>query len=193
MTKVRFHGPIAGFSGAMGEIVFADQKKKGRTVAYMKTHYELTEAQVNTQDRFKEAAQLATAALEDPARRAFYQAIADAKESSAYHIAFTDYLVLPEFKPLNLSQYKGQVGDPILIRATDDIGLTRVEVTLTASDGTRIEQGSALEAGAGTGIWTYTATQPVVPGSDIFIDVVGFDHAGNKAQHSESPRVGEDE
>jgi hypothetical protein len=193
MTKVRFHGPIAGFSGAMGEIVFADQKKKNQTVAYMKTHYELTEAQVGTQDRFKEAARLANAALDDPARRAFYQAIADEKDSSAYHIAFTDYLVLPRFKPLNLSLYKGQVGDPILIRAVDDIGMADVEVTLTANDGSPIEQGKAVEAGKGTGMWTYTATQPVALGSDIFIEVIGFDHAGSRAQISESPRVGEDE
>ena len=38
MTKVRFHGPIAGFSGAMGEMVFADNEGKGWTVAYMKKH-----------------------------------------------------------------------------------------------------------------------------------------------------------
>jgi hypothetical protein len=192
MTKVRFHGPIAGFSGAMGEMVFADQKKKGRTLAYMKTHYELSEAQLNAQERFTEASRLATAALEDPARRAFYQSIADAKGSNPYQVAFIDYLVLPEFKPLDLREYKGQVGDTIRIRATDDIGLADVEVTLTANDGTRIEQGKAVEAGTGTGEWTYTTTQPVALGSDIFIEVVGFDHAGTRAQISESPRVGED-
>jgi hypothetical protein len=158
----------------------------------MKTHYELSEAQLNTQERFTEASRLATAALEDPARRAFYQSIADAKGSNAYQVAFIDHLVMPEFKPLDLREYKGQVGDAIRIRATDDIGLADVEVTLTANDGTRIEQGKAVEAGTGTGMWTYTTTQPVALGSDIFIEVVGFDHAGTRTQISESPRVGED-
>jgi hypothetical protein len=46
MTKVRFHGPIAGFSGAMGEMVFADNEGKGWTVAYMKKHHPLSEAQL---------------------------------------------------------------------------------------------------------------------------------------------------
>lgn len=193
MTKVRFHGPIAGFSGAMGEMVFADQKKKGRTVAYMKTHHELSEAQLNTQNRFKEASLLANAALEDPARRAFYQAIAKERDSSAYQTAFIDFLVAPEFKPLDLRQYKGRVGDLILIRAVDDIGMKDVQVTLVTNEGTEIETGSAVEAGARTGHWIYTATQPVALGSDIFIELKGVDHAGTRAQWTESPRVGEDE
>ena len=44
-----------------------------------------------------------------------------------------------------------------------------------------------------TGIWTYAATAPVALGSDIFIKVVGVDHAGTKAQLTETPTVGADE
>jgi len=193
MTKVRFHGPIAGFSGAMGEMVFADQEKKGRTLAYMKKHYERSQAQLDQCNRFTEAAQDAQAALEDPAVRAFYEGIAEERDSDAYKVAFTDFLVAPKIKSIDLSQYKGHVGDPIKIRATDDIGLTSVDVTLTATDGTQIETGSALERGARTGIWIYTATAPVALGSDIFVEVVGYDHAGIKAQRTENPRVGADE
>jgi hypothetical protein len=192
MTKVRFHGPIAGFSGAMGEMVFADHKKKGRTLAYMKTHYDPTQAQLDHLARFKEAARHATAVLEDPAARAFYETIAEARNSNAYAVAFTDFLVVPEFKPFDLSQYQGQVGDTILIRATDDIGLADVQVTLTANNGTRIEQGKAVADAVRAGYWTYTATSPVALGSDIFIEVEGIDHAGTKTKRSESPRVGED-
>lgn len=193
MTKVRFHGPIAGFSGAMGEMVFADQEKKGRTLAYMKKHYDPSQAQLNQWAHFKESARRAKAALENPVTRAFYEAIADARDSSTYAVAFTDFLVLPSFKAINLSEYKGRVGDPIRIRAVDDIGLADVEVTLSANDGTQIEQGKAVEDGTGTGLWIYTATVPVSLGSDIFIEVVGVDHAGSQAQITESPRVGVDE
>lgn len=193
MTKVRFHGPIAGFSGAMGEMVFADQAKKGRTVAYMKTHYAPTEAQIYNREQFKEGATYAKAALSDPAARALYETIALAKESNPYLVAITDFLVKPRFEPLDLAEYKGQIGDTIRIRAVDDIGLTDVDVTLSANDGTQIETGKAIEDGIHTGHWTYTATAYVALGADIFIELVGFDHAGNKAQITESPRVGEDE
>lgn len=193
MTKVRFHGPIAGFSGAMGEMVFADQAKKGRTLAYMKTHYEPSEAQVYYRQQFKEAAAHAKAALADPAARAFYEAVASSRDSNAYFVALTDFLIKPQFKPLILSEYKGQIGDMILIRATDDIGLTNVDVTISGTDGTQIEKGPAVEDGVRTGYWTYTATAAVALGTDIFIEVEGFDHAGTKAQITESPAVGQDD
>jgi hypothetical protein len=193
MTKVRFHGPIAGFSGAMAEIVFADQEKKGRTIAYMKKHYDPTQRQLDQWARFKDAAKRAKAALENPVTYEFYATIARQRDSHAFAVAFTDFLVEPQIKPLNLSEYKGRVGDTIMMWAVDDIGLVDVEVTLNANDGTQIEQGKAVESGLHTGQWTYTATAPVALGSDIFIKVVGFDHAGTKAQITESLRVGVDE
>lgn len=194
MTKVRFHGPVAGFSGAMGEMVFADNEAKNRTVAYMKKHYPPTEAQVNHRARFAECAQRAEALLStDPAANAFYTAIAMEKDSTAQIVALTDFLVLPSFKPLNLTKYQGRVGDKITIRAVDDIGLADVDVKIVAQDGMLIEQGKATEDGSLTGYWTYTATQPVALGADIFIEVKGVDHAGNEAQLTESPTVGADE
>ncbi len=193
MTKVRFHGPVAGFSGAMGEMVFADNETKNRTIAYMKKHYPPTQAQLDHRAFFKECALRAQAALTDPATYAFYAAIAQVKDSTPQIVALTDFLVRPTIKPLNLTKYKGQVGDIITIRATDDIGLADMDVALIATDGTVIEQGKAIEDGTGTGMWIYTATQPVALGTDIFIEVAGVDHAGTEAKHTESPRVGEDD
>lgn len=69
MTKVRFHGPIAGFSGAMGELVFADHEKKGRTVAYMKKEYEPSEKQLDVRRQIAEGDQYVKLAKADPVRR----------------------------------------------------------------------------------------------------------------------------
>lgn len=192
MTKVRFHGPIAGFSGAMGEMVFADTKEKNRTTAYMKTHYTLSQAQLDHQERWKEASARAKQALEDPTVRAFYETIAVERDVHTFVVAFTDFLVPPTFKPLDLSEYKGKVGDKIIIRAKDDIGLTHVDVNIVAQDGTPIEQGQAIEDGVRSGNWSYTATRPVALGTDVFIEIKGVDHAGNKGQYSENPTVGVD-
>jgi hypothetical protein len=100
--------------------------------------------------------------------------------------------VEPSFKPLDLSGYQGQVGNLIQIHAVDDIGLADVEVILTILDGTQIEKGKAIESGVGTSLWNYVATAPVALNSDIFIKVVGYDHAGTKAQITENPIVGSD-
>ena len=191
MTKVRFHGPVAGFSGAMGEMVFADHGK--RTVVYMKTHYAPSDAQVLQQERFAEAAAYAKSALADPARREFYETMAQVKDIPAFSLAVADYLNLPYFHRLDLSQYKGRVGDPILIVAVDDLGLVSVDVELAAIDGRIIEKGKAMEAGLRSGNWTYTATTPVALGSDIFIEVNGLDHAGKNAVISANPIVGSEE
>ena len=193
MTKVRFHGPVAGFSGAMGEMVFADTETKNRTVAYMKKRRPPTQAQLDHRARFAECARRAEAALTDPATYAFYAAIAKERDTTAQIVAFTDFLVLPSFKPLNLSRYQGQVGDKLTIRAVDDLGMAEVNVSIVAQDGTPIEQGKAAEDGIRTGYWTYVATQPVALGADIFIEVTGVDHAGNEAQITENPTVGAEE
>lgn len=193
MTKVRFHGPIAGFSGAMGEMVFADTEKKNRTVAYMKKRRPATQAQLDHRAHFAVCARRAEAALTDPATYAFYAAIAKEKDSTPQIVALTDFLVLPSFKPLDLSRYQGQVGDKITIRAEDDLGLAEVNVSIVAQDGTPIEQGRAMEDGILSGYWTYVATQPVALGADIFIEVTGVDHAGNEAQITENPTVGAEE
>jgi hypothetical protein len=193
MTKVRFIGPIAGFSGEMDGMVFADTKKKNRTTAYLKKNHVPTEAQVARQDHWRECSARAQQALEDPARRAFYEAIAEKREVTPYLAAFVDFMVEPSFKPLDLSEYRGNVGDKIMVLAKDDIGLANVVFTLTAVDGTRIEQGPAVEDGVRAGRWIYTATKAVALGTDIFVEARGVDHAGNKAVVSANPVVGNDE
>jgi hypothetical protein len=192
MTKVRFLGPIGGFSGEMDGIVFADTEKKNRTSAYKKKNHAPSEAQLAVRARFTKAALRAEQALEDPAKREFYEMIALERESDARRVAHQDFLVEPTFLPLDLSEYKGTVGDKISVVAKDDIGLASVIFTLTAVDGTRLEQGPAIEDGVRTGDWIYTATVPVPLGTDIFVEARGVDHAGNKTVVSANPVVGED-
>src|SRR5574339_502913 len=121
MTKVRFHGPIAGFSGAMGEMVFADTKSKNRTTAYLKAHNAPSEAQIAHREHWRESSTRAQQALEDPIRREFYEEIARQRYVPPYLAAFVDFLVAPTFKPFDLSEYKGNVGDKISVIAKDDI------------------------------------------------------------------------
>lgn len=193
MTKVFLQPGLRGLSGGMGGWVY--QMRNGKTVVGMKpiNTKAPTEAQLHQRQRFSDAASYAKAALGDPAKREFYETVAKERDMPAFAMAVADYLNVPSFKPLDLSQYKGRVGDPILIRAVDDLGLVSVEVTLNAIDGALIEKGMAVEAGARSGHWVYTVTAPVALGADIFIALTGIDHTGRKAKMTENPIVGADE
>lgn len=189
MTKVRFHGSVAGFSGAMGEMVFADNKEKGRTVAYMKSNYMPSEAQLVQHKRLRKAAMYGKMAMADPVRREFYETVEKERDLPAYTLAVMDYFSVPSIEPLDLSYYKGQVGDPVMIQALDDIGLASVAVELIGIDET-IEKGNALETGLRSGYWVYTAQTPLPLGAHVSIRVTGLDHTGKTAQITETAIIG---
>jgi hypothetical protein len=129
-------------------------------------------------------------ALAKPAIRAYYEVCAKEKDTPIFALAVGDYLNAPSMDELDLSEYKGQIGDPIAITTYDDVGVVSLEVTLTTVDGTPIEKGQAIEAKARSGNWVYTATTQVANGSDIFIEAEGFDRAGNRTVSSANPTVG---
>lgn len=193
MTEVNLNETVNGYSGSIGRLVF--KKYKGRTIVGRKpvNTKPPTPAQIAQREHFKEASSFAKFAMEDPALRAFYEPLAQQRDITVYALAMGDYLKKPYIKPLNLTNYKGRVGDTIAIRAIDDLGFADLEVNIAAQDGTPIEAGKAVETGVGSGHWTYTATAPVALGSDIFIEVNGADHAGNPAKITENPTVGMDE
>ena len=190
MTKTTLNPTIDDYRGSIGKLVF--KKVRGRTIVAKKPVItaEPSEAQIAQRIRFKEAAAFGKFAQNDPALCALYEPIARAREVTVYTVAVQDYLKKPQIKPLDLFQYKGYVGDLILIDASDEMGLVGVEVTLSSHDGALIERGDAIESAPGTGKWTYTATAPVSIGSEIFIEVVAIDHAGNRTKMTASPRVG---
>ena len=190
MSEVDLNPTVDGYRGSIGRLVF--KKYKGRTIVGKKPvrTKERGVAELAWQEHFKEAVSYAKSVLADPVAREFYEPIALQRDISVYNAAMGDFLKLPAIKPLNLSNYKGQVGDTIAIRATDDVGLADVEVSILAQDGTPIEHGKAVEIGERSGKWTYTATAQVALGSDVFIEVEGVDHAGNEARITENPTVG---
>jgi hypothetical protein len=192
MTKVRFVGPIGGFSGAMDDMVFADHGEY--TVSYMKKKRkgEPSEAQQNWNERWDEAQAYAKWVKEDPAKWEFYKMVAKEKKKPVHALAVSDYLTRPSFDPLDLREYKGQVGNQIKIRAFDAVGLVSCEVAIYSVEGPEIERGLAVEMGTRSGFWLYTATQPVALGADVFIEVVGVDYAGKRAKRTENPIVGEE-
>jgi hypothetical protein len=192
MTEVNLNETIDGYRGAIGNLVF--KKYKGRIIVCRKPKFTKPPSplQVAERARFREAVAYARSVRADPAARAFYEPIAEERDTSVYWLAIRDFRCLPSIQPLDLSNYRGQVGDMIVIRAVDVIGLAEMTVSIVAQDGTPIESGKAVEIGVRSGEWTYTAAQQVAPGTDVFIELKGIDHAGNKAQITENLTVGVD-
>ena len=192
MSDVELNETINGYRGSIGKLVF--KKYKGRTIVgrKVKSSKPPTEGQLAHRAAFREASDFAKIVKADPALLAFYEPIARQREVTVRVVAMGDYMKKPTIKPLDLSGYRGQVGDVIVIKATDDIGLADLHVKISSSQGTTIEHGPAEEVGDRSGKWIYAATAAVASGSDICIEVAGVDHAYNAAKITESLRVGQD-
>ena len=193
MSDVELNETINGYRGSIGKLVF--KKYKGRTIVARKsvTSKPPTAGQLAQRQEFAEAAAFVKTVFANPALLAFYEPIAKQRDLTVRAVAMGDYLKKPTIKPLYLSKYNGQIGDVIEIRVTDDIGLADLEVTIDRQDGTLIESGKAIEEGQRSGKWIYMATASAAYGSDVFIEVVGVDHAGNEVKLTENPTVGEDD
>ncbi len=191
MAKIRLTGPVVGISGKMDQMIFAD--RDGKTIAYMKKQRkgEKSEAELLRDDRWAVARAYARSVMADPVKWELYKTAAKEKKTTPFVLAMNDYRNPPSFRPLELQMYKGQVGDPITILAKDDVGLVSVEVSIDRQDGTSVEKGAAVENGVRTGLWTYTATQAVPEGTEVFIEVTGWDHTGHRVRMTENPTVGD--
>ena len=193
MAKIRFKGPIGGMSGSVDGMVFTDNGI--RTVAYVRKPKtgEKSEAELRRDYRMAEARAYATTVKkENPALWELYRQVAKPRKISPQAIAVGDFMNVPVFSPLDLTSYLGKVGDPIKIHCKDDIGLVSVEVSIDRQDGTDVEKGMAAVLDAREGFWVYKATQAIPLGTDVFIEVVGLDHAGHRIKLTENPAVGED-
>lgn len=112
MTKVRCKGPIGGFSGSMDGMVFADNGE--RTVAYIRKERkgEKSEAELERDENWAEARAYANSVkASNPELWELYRQVGRERKVSPFALAVGDYLKPPALRPLNLKDYKGQVGD----------------------------------------------------------------------------------
>ena len=153
MTDVDLNETLNGYRGAIGKLVF--WRFRDRTVVSRKGMISKppTEAQKAQRSHFREAVTLGKSAMTDPVLNAFYGPLARQKETSIYALAHQDFLKGPTLEPLDLSGYKGQVGDVIEIRASDNVCVADLNVKIVAQDDTPIESGQAVEMGGRSGRW----------------------------------------
>ena len=159
MAKVRNNIFVRGLSGAVGDQFVIKTTRSGKTiVTNMPTFGEdrvFSEAQTSHQSAFREASAYARSAKTQPV----YVERANATNSIPYNVAISDWFGKPHVLEIDVRDWTGQVGQQIRVRAQDNIHVDSVQITLDNQDGTRFEEGEAVQA---DGLWwTYTTTSTV--------------------------------
>lgn len=140
-----------------------------------------TPKQQAIQDKFRTAAKYAKQQMSDNAAKALYATGITESKKSARIVAVSDYLNPPKVHFIGTSGYMGDAGNTIVVNATDDFMVTRLEVTIKASDGTILETGLAVKDADINKVdsWFYVTKEnnPSLPGTTIL--AVAYDRPGN--------------
>lgn len=157
MGKIKNNVVTKGFSGRLGDdLVF--RQVDNQTIFAKRTLVTSvpTARQTQIRNKFTDAANFASAAIENEQASTTYKLMAELQGlKSAYLAAMTDYLTMPEIGGVYSAGYKGQVGDVFNIRPRVPFKVISIEVRITDVNGTTIESGSAT---ANELKWKYTAT-----------------------------------
>ena len=138
---------MSGASGMLGNVVVYRQFR-GRTLLCNRPEKSrsITPHQQRMKTRFLEAVAFAKRQIADPVAKALYQPGPDSKFTSAYAAALADYLKRPFIDNVDVSGYKGKVGNAIIVKASDVARTLTVVVSVLDTSGNVIEQGEALPA-----------------------------------------------
>ena len=178
MTKISNNPLLKGASGMFGDVIVYRQVKGGIIMANKpKGSGSATANQLAVREKFKKAANYAKRQMAIPASKADYETKLSEKLNSGYAVAVKDFLSAPTIDQIDLSGYSGEVGDKILIQASDDFRVESVFVTILSAADAVIESGAAIENENGE--WEYTATIANAGAATSTFQVQAKDKPGN--------------
>ena len=177
MAKVRNNIFVRGLSGAVGDQFVIKTTRSGKTIiANMPTFGEdrvFSEAQTSHQSAFREASAYARSAKTQPV----YVERAKVTNSIPYNVAISDWFGKPQVLEIDVKEWTGQAGEQIRVRAQDKVHVAGVQIAIEDNDGTRFEEGEAIQA---EGLWwTYTTTSTVPQAAVCRVIAVARDLPGN--------------
>jgi hypothetical protein len=167
MSKTNNDPLLTSLTGKLGKTLsFRQIRGKKYLVKASKDRDASAPKQLVVQRRFKNAVQYAkwqtdTAKSGNPnvaESRALYEKGITADKTSAYAVAFSDYLKVPEVHVIDAQEYQGAIGDVIEVEASDDFMVTAVKLVITSADGTVLERGNAVMSVDSNLKWLYKAT-----------------------------------
>jgi hypothetical protein len=179
MAKVRLNPILEQVRGQVGDLVF---RRYGDEVVIARkpdmSDQEFTPAQLQVQERFRQAALYGKMVMADPDTKALYEEKAEAEGKPVFSLTIADFFNAPSVEEIDLSGYGGAVDDEIVVRADDDFDVEAVDVSIVDDQGDLIESGSATENPPDSSRWAYAVTTPVDPGTAVRIVVTAQDRPG---------------
>jgi hypothetical protein len=177
MAKVRNNIFVRGLSGAIGDQFVIKTTRSGKTIiANMPTFDEdrvFSEAQMSHQSAFREASAYARSAKTQPV----YVERANVTNSIPYNVAISDWFGKPQVLEIDIKGWTGEAGQPIRVRAQDNVHVAGVQVAIEDQDGGGFEEGEAVQA---EGLWwTYLTTSAVPQAALQRVIAVARDLPGN--------------
>lgn len=103
-----------------------------------------------------------------------------------FSLMIADFFLVPKVEEIDLSNYQGQIGDVIGIRVNHDFDVATVNVKIMTTDGSLLEQGSAVKSTSDGLRWFYMATAAIPEGQQVNVEVTATDRPGNKGVRTES-------
>jgi hypothetical protein len=170
-TATGMVGDTVVFRRWRGRLIVANRPKRGGRT--------FTDKQLATQQKFTEASSYAKQTLADPANKAMYTAGISGTKYTAHMVAMSDYLNAPVVSDIDLSSYKGAVGDSISIKATDDFKVTTVKVVILSAAGAQLESGIAVQDAIAKLQWKYTVTAANATLAGTKVQATAYDVPGN--------------
>ena len=180
MSKIKNNPVLQNVSGMLGDtVVFRKVRGKMQMANRPASGRKPSEKQEAVKLRFQEATQYARQQLAQEESRALYESGITGQKHTAHVVAVTDYLNAPRVHFIETADYLGNVGDTILVKATDDFMVTGVKIVITGSDGIVLEKGDAGPDGK-VNLWKYVATAANTSVEGTKIRAIAFDRPGNK-------------
>ena len=180
MAKIKGNHVMANVRGMFGkQIVFKERLGTPYVAAPPSENKRrvATDQEQGNRNRFGDAVEFGRQAVRDPELKKEYAALAK-KGQTAYNVAVSDARLPPNINSLLTQGYTGKPGSCILIQATDNVKVKRVQVTILDAAMTLIEQGDATDNGDNFN-WIYATTVLVENIAKCKIEVRAYDTAGN--------------
>lgn len=179
MAKMKLNPAVNGLSGKLGKMVHRNLWGIHVVSALPDlSHRVLTPKQIEENNKFRTAA-LVWRTLPDEIK-AVYAAWGKRLNKPPYALFSKNCCRPPMIEAIDVSQYRGQAGQKIAIRAVDLIQVAAVEVTVQRVGGSLIEKGSAARVLPGSDVWMYQTTASAVMPADLVVQAVATNFPGKQ-------------
>jgi len=181
MAKVYNNIFIRGLTGSLGDQFVIRKTRSGRTIIANKPTFDENRVfepdQLAHQEAFRQATVYAKVAKGQP----LYIDKAEGTAMTPYNLAVADWFHKPKVLEIDARGWDGEVGQPIHVKAMDDVQVKRVTVTIKDGSNSLLEEGNAIQSLTDGLMWTYTTTTLLPAESSPVVTVTAEDLPGHQS------------